>query len=75
MGRTKMTLVLDDGLAAELRRRIQPRMRSDFICRAIRKELGALRDAELEKAYSDGAAEARRVNRTWQEAGGDGLED
>lgn len=72
MARSKLTVVMDDALVQELRKRV-PRNRSRFISDAVRRELRILRDEELREAYSEAAGDQEDVTADWDVVSGDGL--
>jgi metal-responsive CopG/Arc/MetJ family transcriptional regulator len=72
MARSKLTVVMDEALIRELRKRV-PRNRSRFISDAVRRELRILRDEELREAYSEAAESQSDVSADWDVVSGDGL--
>ena len=73
MARSKLTVVMDEALVRELRKRV-PRNRSRFIAEAVRRELRALRDEELRSAYAAATVDQADVSKDWDVVSGDGLE-
>jgi len=74
MAGVKMTLVLEPELIEELRNRIPSRKRSRFIATVIRREIKALRDAELAAAYKEAYTESKAEDARLDGVAGDGLD-
>lgn len=74
MGKIKITVVLDEALAADLRRRVVHRRRSVFIAAAIRRDLNKLRDEELKRAYQEAYGEAEAHDEDLSGVTGDGID-
>ena len=72
MARSKLTIVMDEALVRELRKRV-PRNRSRFIADAVRRELKVLRDEELRSAYAAATVDQADVSKDWDAVSGDGL--
>jgi len=73
MAGSKLTVVMDDTLIRELRKRV-PKNRSRFISDAVRRELRLLRDEELREAYTAASRDQADVTKDWDVVSGDGLE-
>jgi hypothetical protein len=74
MAGMKMTVVFERELLEELRHRVPPRRRSPFIAAVVRRELKALRDAELARAYQAAYSEAKAEDAQLDGVAGDGLD-